>query len=721
MFIKYYELGFVVIPILRASKAPVGAASGFNIWAEYGQPREIVELFEREYKDFGIAIVLGKASGLCVLDVDNENQELLKRVPYSPVLRKGNTGRHGALFFKYSEDIINTSFKNYDENGQEKDRIDILISNKYIVIPPSIHEKTLKPYEWATPDTLENFDKKDLPVLTQENINHIAEFYYDSSPDNISKSVNCKGTFESPDGIRSAHGSHDRLKAMSAFFVSQRKPIDEAVKELLEYDEKHHLGVTYFGETTRKGGDFGADKFSNALKFYSNQLKYINQKRTRKGLEPEVPNYNPIEVFDTSKIKKINNDLKKFPEPRGVIKEFVDLCEILSNGKQDALGLGGGISLVSALCANRFCSKVKSYTVTPNAFIINLSYSGFGKELAQKLIDEFLADTGLLGSANYRSGTSIVMGLPEQQERLDLIDECSSLLKVMTSDDSFRAEIVEVLSSIYSKASSRFLGFTSVQNGEKYGACYNPSITLLGSTTPMGFRSSVNKQMAAKGLLPRFMCFFQKEVGAYKENIINHSEVGRLKASIFDFISWAMGIEKRKSEGVNIEAMGTKYSPIVLPFSESSEKLFIDYEREKFMQSKSDPEGFESAFLCRFAELASKLALIDSFSLRRSEILPDSLEWGINIVETQWHNVKPMYEIASAENAQESFVLRVLKLIESYSLGITKSELTRKTQWLTTMQRNQIISTLLEAGSIKEMKLESKDKLGRNPTVYVAC
>jgi Bifunctional DNA primase/polymerase, N-terminal len=691
MFTRYRELGFSAIPVYKSAKNPV-----LNEWSQFCDrlpTAKEAELWDKEYDGFNIGIALGSASNLMAVDIDTDDQTILDACPPSPVRKRGVKGE--TRFFKY-----NAAIASHKIGG----KIDILCGGRQTVIPPSIHPKTGKSYEWVTPDHLGDAE---LPEITLEDIAFIASLF--------------KESITTQEG-----GRNDHLKSIVTSMRARHCDEKEIVQEIYNYDLENHNPRLFFGSNE----DFKASNESQAMR----NAWLFTIRNTLSLVRKNVVEFMPIERVQELP-KHVSYEFKEYPKPRGVMADFVKLCDATSKGRQDALGLGGALAMVAALASNRVRSRVRDHDVWPNLFILNLGFSGFGKETPQRYIDEFLIDTNLIGSANYRSGSSIVMSLPKQQERIDLIDECSALLKTMNGREAFQSEIVEILSLLFSKSSSRFGGFSSLSMGEKFGAAYNPCVNILGSTTPAGFRSSVSKDMSAKGLMPRFIAFFQKEVGEYKGRKPRAKTIESYRARIEAFVTWAEGqdkpvhpsfrpekniMAKRKNDNDEDVTQGIRYLPELIPFSEDAHNAFLDYEEKYHIQSSKMPDEFESAFLTRFAELAAKIALLDAFSLQRDTIELDSFEWAVGVVETQWHNIKPMYEIAAAENYQESSLLRVLKLIES-SGHIGKNELSRKTQWLNSRQRKEILDMLIESGQIKSQDLTEKGNSGKSKTILVAC
>lgn len=749
MYTKLFESGFVPIPITRKSKSPVKDATGFNLWAKEGIPEKQIELFERKYpleKGFGIAIVCGPASNICVVDIDTDDKEVIRACPQSLVSRRGKKGE--ARFFKYSPELHNQSFqRKVIRDGKKivEANVDILVERKYIIIPPSIHPETNKPYRWLTPyDLLNDFD--DLPELSPSDLEQVARVLgHDSLGSESISSVELTGEWTSPDGKRAPHGSYNRLKAIAHGLIAECTPIDGAILNLIEYDKRHHLGVQFFDDT-RRHSDFGADPFSNAARLYCNFLKASNEQRLRQKKSVQIPDQ--LKEIDLSSIEltkpKKDTTFKAYPKPRGAMGLFFEYCDLMGKGRQDALALGGGLTLMAAICSNRFQTNVRGLPVWPNLFVLNLGYSGFGKDTSQRLADDLLCDTKLVGSANYRSGTSMVQTLPNQQERIDLIDECSWLLKAMHQGETFQSEMVEILSLLFSRSSTRFNGIASAKEGERYGAAWQPCVNILASTTPAGFKESVNKAMAAKGLMPRFLTFFQKQIGAYK-GAQDISRANSIKAELKVWVDAILALEKplhpdfeaprnylargNRKDHKDL-SMGYRYQPHMIPIDKKAYASWLEYEERNHIKAAQNPDSFESAFFGRFAEIAIKLALLDTVSQLSIDpiiltgdaniISEDAMAWAIEVVEICWHNCQPLYEQATAETWFERDSTRLLNILKEAGGIISARDLTRKTQWLQPEQRARILKGLASMDKVEEqIDKKAKGKRGPKTTLYI--
>lgn len=690
LYTQYLSRGLSLIPV----KGKIPIIENWQRFCESQMDEKTAELFDEKYSQFGIGLPCGPANKLVCVDIDSLDKKIHNIIPPSPIRREGRPGRE-VRFFKYTENIKSQNLLHVG--------IEILSIGRQVVLPPSIHPDTNKPYQWMTPDNLLDYNLNDLPVLDLSFLSKITKDLH---------------------VISSTEGRNNKLKAIVTSMRARGESEPDIVREVYNYDLNFNEPRLF----TDQSEQFRAKNENEAI---NSAWLFVNSV-TRSLIKSNVAfiDTRQIQEADISEINKSLKELKKeydfkpYPKPRGIMKDFYEACDLMSKSNQDALALGGALILMAGLCSNRFKTNVRGLDVWPNLYVVNLGYSGFGKEVCQDLITRILPpDSNLLGASNYRSGTSIVVGLPKQQERIDLVDECSGLLHAMASDETYKKEIVDILSLLYSKSNSQFNGFTSVGHGERYGACFNPCVNLLGSTTPMGFSSTINKEMAAKGLLPRFLVFFQYKVGKYrgrnKKTVLElNKRIDKLRTAITKFLILKKRIDDSMPKNYLAEevgkdgkdvSMGIKYDPYLIKMTEETYNVWIDYEEKNHYAAAEDPEKYESAFLNRFAQNAAKLSLLDAVSLGQEQIELHNLEWAIELVEAQWHNIKQFYEIASGENKIETDKIRVLDFIKKKGI-VDKSTLILKTRWLTKNQREEILKELEIADAIEMVKQSSEKK-----------
>lgn len=156
----YYAKGLPVIPLYRREKRPLP-----NDWSRYhDKPVEEDQAtrWVQDYPDSNIGMVLGKQSGIVMMDIDTEDEGiinlLMNILPPSPWRRVGQKGC--VLAYRYSG---LPTFRIKDANGASI--CELLSERTQCVLPPSIHPKTQRPYK-ANCDLVDVVGQ--LPVLDNQ-------------------------------------------------------------------------------------------------------------------------------------------------------------------------------------------------------------------------------------------------------------------------------------------------------------------------------------------------------------------------------------------------------------------------------------------------------------------------------------------------------------------------------------------------------------------------
>jgi hypothetical protein len=125
-----------------------------------------------------------------------------------------------------------------------------------------------------------------------------------------------------------------------------------------------------------------------------------------------------------------------------------------------------------------------------------------------------------------------------------------------------------------------------------------------------------------------------------------------------------------------------------------------------------------TAILARIGENALKLAMIVAVGRdpAHPEIDITAADWAIGFVQ---HYARRTIEAAQrhvADTEIEAHLKRLKEIIRAAGAkGITKSEVTRASQWLKSRDRNEILETLIESGDITT---GMRDTGGRRAMVY---
>lgn len=144
----YWDAGIPVIPLKRwdsigsgAGKAPI-----LNEWTQYGEhmpSRAVRDHWLVSFPDSNIGLPFGEASGLCAIDIDAEDEDVVQAIlsclPFSPWRRVGKKGM--GLIFRWQGQ---KNFKLRD--SENRSIVEFLGFGNQMVLPPSIHPETKAPY-----------------------------------------------------------------------------------------------------------------------------------------------------------------------------------------------------------------------------------------------------------------------------------------------------------------------------------------------------------------------------------------------------------------------------------------------------------------------------------------------------------------------------------------------------------------------------------------------
>jgi P4 family phage/plasmid primase-like protien len=150
----YWAAGISAIPLRQRNKMP-----DINAWNVYGS--RLPDAVEQDYwltsfPNGNIGVALGPASGLCIIDIDTEDEDLIAAIVeicgHSPWMRVGKKGM--ALAYKFESQ---KNFKLRSANGGML--CEFLGLGNQCVMPGSIHPETGRPYTsntnlWEVKDEL---------------------------------------------------------------------------------------------------------------------------------------------------------------------------------------------------------------------------------------------------------------------------------------------------------------------------------------------------------------------------------------------------------------------------------------------------------------------------------------------------------------------------------------------------------------------------------------
>jgi hypothetical protein len=144
--------------------------------------------------------------------------------------------------------------------------------------------------------------------------------------------------------------------------------------------------------------------------------------------------------------------------------------------------------------------------------------------------------------------------------------------------------------------------------------------------------------------------------------------------------------------------------PYPVPMAPEAEQLFDQLDEELTAQLREAVGTNRSAVLARVWENTAKVALIKAVSANPHApvIRLEDAEWARIVVD---HCVTMMITEAErhiAENRTQAYHQKVLRLIQGAGeRGLSRNEITRRTQFLERKQREEILLALTESGQIE--------------------
>lgn len=725
MILKYKEMGYQCLPIRPRTKFPALPAGYSTLdYSLHGITEDQASEWDELYpikNGYGVGLFCGKASNVTIIDIDTDDIEVIKLLPFTPCVRKGKTGQ--GRVYAYNENIPN-KLRIGNDNGT-KDFVEVLNDGAYSLLPPSIHPETNQPYMWIGEEALEHVDSNKLPRISIADLNKIRDYYakkYNKELRDINErkeTVDIDGIYSASEG-RCAHGSHDRILKKAALLIAASTPFEKAVKELIEYDKEHHVGISYFEDKSR-GKDSAADPNSNAARFITSLLHTVNTQRKRQGL--------PLhEMFNTSVVEEIKiqepakeTEKKKMPAISGMMKKFVDYLNHSGVSYNSEVYLGASLAWLSMLVSSRYCVKTKAFTTPANLMLWGILPSGVGKDSPQSLLQRLLFDHKVLGSGSYKSAPALVMNLcnvikekkgetelvrKAQRENLMIIDECSTLFRMVQNGENYQKDIIETLNTLYSRSSGFFAGDQSIARGAGYGAAYNPYFTLIGFTTYNNFNSIIGENIVGNGFFERSLVFVKTKKSKFNDEPYKDE---KLFQELKEFTDFCLDKPIRLvTHGVEIPAeqeIKTEVAYEAFPINGETETAMHEYRKKMYSIEGAE---IDEAFYNRFGEIVAKVSLLHAISEKRAYIGLEDFNWAVQLVEWSYSYSRPAFEKMKTNDPYRDAADKIIAVINKMpSKMAARTYVTRHIWFKHPGKKAAFLDELIELGYLKKENINS--------------
>lgn len=398
----------------------------------------------------------------------------------------------------------------------------------------------------------------------------------------------------------------------------------------------------------------------------------------------------------------------QFPEELFKIPGII--CDMVSHHVAHAprprpeLSLAATIALIGTVTGRKI--RMKSGMRT-NIYCIGLAASGSGKERPRHNNLMAITEAGLpqyLGSENPASDAALIGEIDANPAMLIQIDEVSNYFSTIKNAGNNSAHLRNIF--------TRFLELTSQSenpcwrpkgyaDSKKTKQIAFPHLCMFGTGTPDGFWAGVASNDATNGFLARMMVveapaqhprLRQTETAPTPENV-----VACLRA-------WH---EYMPGAG-NLRSIAPQAA--ICPLDSAAEDRLRSH-AEGIEDRLGDETGEQRAIWSRTAAMAAKLALIFAAS-RGPEGLIITLGDAVAAVKlANWCTRLLVRRVFTqvAENEYERSKKRIMEVIRQTG-GITRTELTIRTQWLRgRREREEVLAELVDMGMIEFVELPQKD------------
>jgi Primase C terminal 2 (PriCT-2)/Bifunctional DNA primase/polymerase, N-terminal len=392
---------------------------------------------------------------------------------------------------------------------------------------------------------------------------------------------------------------------------------------------------------------------------------------------------------------------------------------------QPVLAIGACLCALGALMGRKYRTQTNLRT---NLYVVGMAGSGGGKDHARGAIKEAFIAAGLqryLGGNRIASGSGLLTALYRQPSSLFQIDEFGQFLGSIVSKrhaPKYLAEIWDLLTELYTSAGGTFFGAEYADQKQRPRQdIAQPCCCVHATTVPEPFWAALQEGSMVDGSLARFLVF-QTDDDVPDRN--KHPKpVGDVPADLIDALQAIAGGVPGHGRGnlaALVEAPMIVPDPFPVSMAPDAEQLFDALDQDLTVRQREAIGTDRSAVLARVWENVAKVALIKAVSAspQTPVIRLEDAEWARIVVDRCVTTMITEAERHIADNQTQANHKKVLRLIQGAGgAGLSRNEITRRTQFLERKQREDILSALVEGG---EVELEIRGTERRPAAVYRA-
>jgi hypothetical protein len=749
--------GYKILPIAPGTKKPGRFASGtwadLSNWDRFAarQPTDLELEAWSSWPGCAVGILGGDVAGV---DIDIASDVKLaiaieelarKRLGDTPALRIGKAPKR-MLIYKTA-----ASFK-----GIKRHPLEILCHGQQFVAYAD-HPETGQPYAWPQ-EGLADLDIDSLPVITQDQARSFLDEAYAMLPGEL-----CQQAL-------SAHGPAAPGEKAAAQRPSVQQGTFEAINTALawlpnaelDYDSWTRVGMAIKGALGEKGRDLflawsqqaAKDVPASTLKAWetykptsigAGTLYHLAMERgwqpaaglVLNGSQPKDTVHPAAGLLATlagqeggcDEAALIDDDDGEVGEaedtdgfelrlPGGLVGEVAHYMIETARRPQPLLSVGASLCALGALMGRNYRT---ASNLRPNLYIVGIADSGSGKNHSREVINELFYAAGVshyLGGNKIASGAGLLTAVHRQPAILFQIDEFGMFLSAAADrkrSPRHLTEILDNMTELYTAAGGMFLGAEYANRDGKNARrdISQPCLCVYGTTTPLHFWGALRGANVADGSLARFIVL-PTDQDYPDENTMAKPRLPE-PGLVDDLRFLAEGITDGRGNLVGLTTDGSTAlaMPTTVPMSLQAQERFIELSNEITEQLRQAAGTAFTSILARIAENAQKVALILAVGKKPWDpvIELEDANWAIDFVRHFAGVTMKAVDRHVADTEVESHAKRMKEILRAAGRkGLTRSELTRASQWIKGRDRGELLASLIEAGEIEAIERKSATK-----------
>ena len=740
------DRGFPILPIQPNTKKP--GLYKLGEWHEYPKWSRHCERDTTEnevdiwgnWPEAGIGIAAGRVIGI---DIDvlaspavaMEIEALAKRMlGDTPAVRIGHAPKR-LLVYRAVQPFAGFKYPPIEVLG---------MGQQFIAY--GIHPDTGQPYNWPV-STLADLSPEDLPAITEAQAREFAKEAYQLIPADLrpkTLGVGLRANMESAN-LPEQRGTFEAVEDALVHILNADLDYDSwvrigmAIKGALAdegwplFERWSQSSQKYDAKTTARSWRSFAPQRIGAGTIYKLALDngwipaadmQLNGEIVMNGHHPAREMLNALQSNDPIVLEPAEVSLPP-PKPMpagwdqvgGVIADLMTLMAATAKRPQPVLALGASLCAIGALMGRKYRTESN---IRSNLYVVGIAESGAGKNHSRIVINELFRKANLLqylGGNKIASGSGLLTAIQRQPAILFQLDEFGMFLSAAADrkrSPRYVCEILDLMTELYTTSGTTYFGveYASTQHNNAHRAIHQPCACIYGTTTPLHFWQALQASNVADGSLARFLIMESED--DFPDSNEAFGIIDPPQDLIDKLILIHQGGGKLNGNLTDVGAIDeVLIDPRVVPMTPKARDTFRQLDQELVGRLRTSRGTGYSSILARIEENATKLALIRAVS--RDPVDPQiedhDAEWGIKLSR---HCAELTIREASArvsENQVESHHKRAMQILrDAGKAGMSKSEFTRRTQFMDHRQRDGVLRTLSEAGLIEATTLQNKGR-----------